>query len=268
MRHQAVPSDTGTAPVHLPGNGAAQELTPGHFWRHRNLGSHLALDRCTVHNVSIFAAYLAYKLGMTPNCVSLFSGFFSVCTIIAAAFLPANDLTFSILVIWCLSQFAYLLDCADGQLARITNRTSELGAFLDKSMDVSGSMLQFGAFSIYVYRHYMELGDTAQAHLFLFAGLIFIFFKVSRFAVWQFFLHMLPETYESSKSRTGVVDDILKNFADHQISLVNMLVFLVSPVACLSIYMVQTVLSAFAWARYFLRAIRGVEGRKLYRRQR
>lgn len=257
MRQETGLQETDMAVVTLPEHNAGRRLTPGLFWRKRNLGTHLTLDRWTVHNVSVLAAYLAYKLGASPNAVSLASGFFSICTIAAAALLPAGELTFSILVIWGLAQFSYLLDCADGQLARITNTTSELGAFLDKSMDVSGTMLQFGAFSIFVYRHYAELGDMAQAHLFLYVGLIFIFFKISRVVVWQFFLHMLPDTYETSKARTDVVSEVLKNLADQQISLINMLVFLVSPVACLSIYMAQSVLIAFAWARYFLRAIRG-----------
>lgn len=257
MRHETGLQDANMVVAALPENNAERGLTPGQFWRKRNLGSHLTLDRWTVHNVSVFAAYLAYKLGVSPNGVSLASGIFSVCTIVAAALLPAGELTFSILVVWGLAQFAYLLDCADGQLARITNKTSELGAFLDKSMDVSGTMLQFGAFSIFVYRHYADVGDMAQAHLFLYAGLIFVFFKISRFVVWQFFLNMLPETYETSKTRPAVVSEVLKNLADHQISLMNMLVFLVSPIACLSIYIAQTVLIALAWARYFPRAIKG-----------
>jgi len=252
--HKTDVSNMGISPADVSGPARGTALSLEQFWRMRNVGSHLTLDRLTVHNVSIFAAYAAYRAGMTPNHVSLLSGLFSVCVIAATALTPAGDAVFSVLVIWGLAQFAYLLDCADGQLARITNNTSELGAFLDKSMDISGAMLQFGAFSIFAYRHYAGLGDATMAHLFLYAGLIFIFFKVSRFAVWQFFVHMLPEAYESSKARSSLASEILKNLADHQVSLANMLVFLISPTACLAIFMIQTILIASAWARYFRRA--------------
>lgn len=223
------------------------------FWQRRNLETHLLLDRYTVHNVSIFFAYAAYRLKLTPNHLSAASGAFSALALIAAAFTPANDLVVPILAIYALSQISYLFDCADGQLARATETASTYGAFLDKAMDLASVKLQYGAFFIFLYRYYMAEGHSIEAQSWLFGGLAFIFFKLARFVVSQFFANMMPDVYENSKSNPTSIFELIKNFMDHQVSLLNMLVFLLSPLACMLIYLAQTTLLSIAWVRYFRR---------------
>ena len=167
----------------------------------------------------------------------------------------AETATGPVLTIFFLSQISYILDCADGQLARATGTTSPYGAFLDRAMDFVGIQLQYCAFFIFAYRHYLNGDATFEAHVWLFGGLAFVFFYLTRFAVWQFFLHLLPETYEDSKTEPSIATEVLKGLIDHQVVVLTMLVFLVSPTACLVIYTFQALLLCATWLRYFRRGM-------------
>lgn len=225
------------------------------FWRGRNLDSQLLLDRLTVHNVSILFAYAGYRLNLSANHISAGSGLFSLLALIAAATMGTDSATVPVLTIFALSHFSYMLDCADGQLARATGTTSPYGAFLDRAMDLVGIQLQYSAFFIFLYRYYMAAGSTFEAQLWLFGGLAFVFFYLARFTVWQFFLHLMPETYEDSKGTPNVASEILKCLIDHQVVVLTMLVFLISPMACLAIFTFQTLLLCAIWLRYFKRGL-------------
>ncbi len=233
----------------------ADRIPLAEFWRGRSADGQLLLDRLTTHNVSIFIAYAGYRLNMTANQISAASGAFSLLALLAAALMGTESAVAPILTIFVLSQISYILDCADGQLARATKTTSPYGAFLDRAMDLVGIQLQYSAFFIFIYRYYMAAGETSLAQVWLFGGLAFIFFYLARFTVWQFFLHLLPETYEDSKSDPSLASEILKGVIDHQIVVVTMLVFLISPVACMLIFAFQASLLCAIWLRYFKRGL-------------
>jgi phosphatidylglycerophosphate synthase len=216
------------------------------FWRGRNLDSQLLLDRLTVHR---------YRLNLSANNISVGSGLFSLLALIAAATMGTDSATMPVLTIFALSHFSYILDCADGQLARATGTTSPYGAFLDRAMDLVGIQLQYSAFFIFLYRYYMAAGSTFEAQIWLFGGLAFVFIYLARFTVWQFFLHLMPETYEDSKGKPNVASEILKGLIDHQVVVLTMLVFLISPMACLAIFTFQALLLCAIWLRYFKRGL-------------
>jgi len=65
---------------------------------------------------------------ITPNMVTVMSGIIGV---VAAYFFLLNELIFGVLFIY----ISFLLDCVDGNLARKTNRTSQIGAKLDNTAD-------------------------------------------------------------------------------------------------------------------------------------
>jgi phosphatidylglycerophosphate synthase len=73
----------------------------------------------------------AARLGLTPNQVTVLS---FLCSLAAVGFLVTGNAT---LWLWALVPFhaGKILDCADGQLAKLTNQTSALGAFLDPFFD-------------------------------------------------------------------------------------------------------------------------------------
>lgn len=82
---------------------------------------------------------------LTPNQVTFLGGFVFV---LAAAALVAWPGPMGFLIAALIVQFSYLLDCADGQLARIKGMTSEVGAYLDFLIDEFKALLLVAAAAI------------------------------------------------------------------------------------------------------------------------
>ena len=101
------------------------------FWAKRFYQDHLLIDRLFLYQISIFIAFLAYKLRVTPNQLTIGGCGLATLAGISALFLGTDSTIWPIVVIFVLAQSAFLLDAADGQLARCTNNTSKFGAFLD-----------------------------------------------------------------------------------------------------------------------------------------
>lgn len=89
--------------------------------------------------------YFLRATPITPNQVT-FLGAFSFLGVAAA--LIAMPGWGGMLVAAALLQFAYLLDCADGQLARLKSMTSEVGAYLDFLIDEVKALILVGAFAV------------------------------------------------------------------------------------------------------------------------
>jgi phosphatidylglycerophosphate synthase len=110
------------------------------------------------------AAVLVYALRrtpITPNQVTFLGA--AVFIGVAAALIALPGWT-GILVAAVILEFSYVLDCADGQLARLTGMTSDIGAYLDFLMDEFKALVLVGAFSV---RIWME----TDAALWLLVGL-------------------------------------------------------------------------------------------------
>lgn len=81
--------------------------------------------------ISIYLAVFAAKLHMTPNQVTVWSFFFSI---VAAAMFAFESMAIALIGLIPF-HIGKILDCADGQLASLTNQRSALGAFLDPFFD-------------------------------------------------------------------------------------------------------------------------------------
>ncbi len=225
------------------------------LWNQRSLGESVFLDRITADNASILIAFVAYKLGVTPNQLSVASGISSLFAFCAAVSLPLDQVILSVVTIYLLSQVSYLFDCADGQLARATGRASNFGDFLDRGIDIASSILSFGAFFAYAYRHFTHHDYVKSADYFLLIGFLFLCARTSRFFVWQNFMKLMPQAYYSAKKiKNNAIKSLLKILEHHQFSLFNMLVFLLCPLACLCIFAGQAVILGTVYINYFRRA--------------
>ncbi|MFN3200420.1 MAG: CDP-alcohol phosphatidyltransferase family protein [Bradymonadia bacterium] len=101
---------------------------------------------------SLFNLYIARPLAapwvwlfartpITPNQVTLISMAVMVISALPLLLWPGPwGLALGVLLI----EFSYILDCADGQLARLTGRTSEAGGLLDFLMDELKALLLVG----------------------------------------------------------------------------------------------------------------------------
>lgn len=229
-------------------------LTLRDFWKGRNLESHLLIERLTANNLSIGLAFAGYRLGMSANMLSVGSGVIGIVALLTAIVLPVEMPTLSVVTIFALSQFAFLLDCADGQLARVTGTASEYGAFLDKAFDFISMPLQYAAVFVYAYRHYISIGMTPVAEAVLLFGFIFVLGTLARFFTWQMFYCAFPKKYEDTKVKDDYATVFIKNFMDHQVSIFNILMALISPIACLFVFFLQLLLRVAAYIRYLRRA--------------
>lgn len=78
-------------------------------------------------------AFVAYKIGISPNVLTLASGFVSTLGVVAYVYVPQASA--AAVLAFVLLQFGYVLDCSDGQLARATRRSSPFGGWLDVAID-------------------------------------------------------------------------------------------------------------------------------------
>lgn len=98
--------------------------------------------------------YLLRNTPFTPNQVTFLSAFVALgaCAvmILCPGWLP-------LVIAVALFEFSFILDCADGMLARLRKLASPLGHLLDFLMDELKAMLLYGAVSIRMWR---ETGDA------------------------------------------------------------------------------------------------------------
>ena|GEM_PF-2457631 len=81
-----------------------------------------------VHSFSIYISYTLAKLGVSANLVTVISGLAGLCG--SLCMIPRNlYCNLAGAVLW---QLWYILDCVDGEVARLSDKCSLLGVYLDE----------------------------------------------------------------------------------------------------------------------------------------
>jgi hypothetical protein len=99
--------------------------------------------------LAFLAAKILQKLKATPNFVTLLS----LLSGVSSGFIFSRGRYPDILLAALLLQFMIIFDCADGQLARLTNRSSKLGRILDSLADLATHCSIYWGVAIGLYRH-------------------------------------------------------------------------------------------------------------------
>ncbi len=86
------------------------------------------------YGLSSFIVWVAVRAGWTPNQLTLTGALLNLSAF--TYFLAAPVCPRSIVIAYVLFNVAHVFDCADGQLAFVANKRSELGYWLDSSLDV------------------------------------------------------------------------------------------------------------------------------------
>lgn len=89
--------------------------------------------RVIAYPIGARVAYCFYKLGFSPNAVSVVGLLISLLTV-ACVYFISNPILAGLTLFLGL-EFSYIIDCSDGVLARATGKTSPYGALLDKLCD-------------------------------------------------------------------------------------------------------------------------------------
>jgi CDP-diacylglycerol--glycerol-3-phosphate 3-phosphatidyltransferase len=110
------------------------------------------LERFRVFWAKVFTpvARLCLRLGISPDTVTIV-GTVGVCAA-ALVFFPRGQLLVGVLVV---TAFVFS-DLVDGQMARLSGRTSKWGAFLDSTLDRFGDAAIFAGLAMY----YVGPGDS------------------------------------------------------------------------------------------------------------
>jgi phosphatidylglycerophosphate synthase len=142
--------------------------------------------------ISIWLALLAAKIHATPNQVTLLSFLASLLGI--GMFLPGE---FQLAALGLIPfHIGKILDCADGQLAKLTNQQSALGAFLDPFFDRVVDLLTLTALAIGYMRY-------TGSHAAIYLVLVFI-------SAW-FFSAYLDKYTETSEKALDTLRNTTKN---------------------------------------------------------
>ena len=131
------------------------------FWEMRGRRS-IWFTKNISYRMGALIALIASRVGVSPNTVSLMSGLITVLSSVWAFYIGSDDWVALVILLVGL-QLGYAFDCADGPLARVTNRQSRFGILMDKLVDLSSGMifpcvLAFGAGSFYWDKHLMTFG--------------------------------------------------------------------------------------------------------------
>lgn len=124
------------------------------------------LSRLVSQRLAAYVAAEAWRFGLSPASLTLLSlgGSFSAAgVLVTSAWWPNWAHGLAVMALW---QASYVLDCADGQLARGTGRTSPAGARLDVLCDFVGQALLLTGLLHVLERHGVSGVGAGLAHLF------------------------------------------------------------------------------------------------------
>lgn len=119
------------------------------------------------------AAALAFRIGLTPNQVTLASALLSAGALLIVVALPISWGTATLAAVLLLAGFA--LDSADGQLARLTKSGSPSGEWLDHVVDATRQPLIHLAIAVHLFQSGQPVWTVAAALVFLVVSSVWFF---------------------------------------------------------------------------------------------
>jgi phosphatidylglycerophosphate synthase len=113
-------------------------------------------------------ARVAFRWGLRPNQVTAASGLVSALAV--ALLILVRPTALSGPLVWFLVAFAYVLDSADGQLARLRGGGTPAGEWFDHVVDAGRVVALHGGVAIMAYRFYESQTAPLVALLYAFAS--------------------------------------------------------------------------------------------------
>ena len=151
------------------------------------------------YRLGAFFALWASRWGLTPNAVSLISAIVTVVTPLAVYLMGADHILAGVTLIVGL-QLGYILDCADGPLARVTGQGSSFGVLMDKISDL-GSGMMFPCVMAYAAGHYYCPYFEERPDYTLRVLLCALFLRVT-LSVWMWLKELV--LYEADRTRSDL----------------------------------------------------------------
>ena len=229
-----------------------------HYWRTRQDHTGPMIDHLIPNNLACFLAWAADRLSLHPNHVSIASGLTGLAGFVYALLAPTEAFVVAVLILFAFAQLSYLLDLADGQLARVTGTASDFGAFLDLGIDVPCRFLMYGSLFAFLYRHGAAVGDDALAAAALLVGFVHLLTNDARFALDLLYPARFPGG-KGRKAERGLIRAlrfVSGNLVGTQAGILMFLVAAASPLLCLAGFAAHAAFNLIVYLRYFQMARR------------
>ncbi len=131
------------------------------FWEMRGRQT-IWVTRNFSYRVGAVVAYLASRMGVSPNMISVISAALTITAACLALYVGQGTVWAGVFLILGL-QLGYAFDCADGPLARATGQETSFGSLSDKMADLSSGMilpciLAYGVGGIWLGDYDVSLG--------------------------------------------------------------------------------------------------------------
>jgi phosphatidylglycerophosphate synthase len=227
-------------------------------WANRGAGFTTAFSRVTTSHSAALVAFVSACLGMRPNHLTVLSCLAGVAAFTIAFFLPTGRVVNSVIVLFVVAELVFVIDCADGILARVTNSTTRFGGYFDHTLDVVGQTCALAAIFVFAYRAGLASNNAEFAHAALIIGFLFLLAREAR----HFAVHLFQEMFSQEPAPLGssvtmaIAATLLKSLLTYQASMLAVLVYLASPMASLVIYGMQAALLIISVFRHIGRARR------------
>ena len=146
------------------------------------------VDMILYHPLSIKLAHVCIKTHISANAVTLLSLFVGVAG--AVLFYPQNRWInlIGILIV----MFAAVLDCCDGQIARLTHTSSQLGRFLDGLADTTGFLAIYIVLGLRMMKENIPFTETPWSYYIWIVIIIAMIFHASQARIADYYrgLHL------------------------------------------------------------------------------
>lgn len=148
--------------------------------------------------LSIYIAYFSGSLGLSPNHLTSLS---LLLVVLGLALLVTVELSLIVvIVVFGIMAVAYLLDCADGQLARVTEQSSKFGAWYDHVSDATKIFLTHGAIGWLLLTSTKIAGEIHWCYL---AVLLNMSGTALYFFSWNYKVMLVGEEFIAKQSAEG-----------------------------------------------------------------
>lgn len=225
------------------------------FWSGRGDGYETAVNRWATSHAAALIAYISARLGLTPNQVTLLSFVCGMLGFLLAFGLPVSRPEISIAVIVIFAELTFILDCADGLLARVTDSATPYGNFIDHTLDIASQSCALSAVFVFAYRAGLSLQDPELANAALVVGFLFLVARITRHTAIHLSASLFGERTTALRPKGNVLNRVLTNLLEYQVSMIAVVAYLVSPIASLVIFGAQTLICAAAVTRRIVRAM-------------
>ncbi len=226
------------------------------FWSARDGGYEIAVNRWATSHAAALAAYISARLGLTPNQVTLLSLVCGLVGFLLAFGLPVSRPEISIAVIVIFAELTFILDCADGLLARVTDTATPYGSFIDHTLDIASQTCALSAVFVFAYRAGLSLQNPELANAALVVGFLFLVARITRHTAIHLSASWFGQQTTALRPKGNVLNRLLTNLLEYQVSMIAVVAYLLSPVLSLAIFGAQTLICAAAVTRRIVRAMK------------